>query len=116
MIRPFIFLALALLQFPDIHNFLPILQEDNLIPRIHSELCNSQTSWTCSGIRSVVQFAWGLTLANIRSFASNVRSMDSLAEDEDTLVNQCIQDNVLQFLNHSLLTTESVYKQELFLR
>uniref|UniRef100_A0A8D8S5Z8 Nuclear pore complex protein Nup205 n=1 Tax=Cacopsylla melanoneura TaxID=428564 RepID=A0A8D8S5Z8_9HEMI len=100
----------------NIHTFLPILQEDNLIGRVHSELVNPQVTWACPGLRTVIQFAWGLTLASIRSFASNVRSMDNLPEDEDSLVNQCIQENVFSFVNQSLLTAESVFKQELFLR
>ncbi|KAI5710857.1 hypothetical protein M8J75_012010 [Diaphorina citri] len=100
----------------NIHSFLPILQEDNLIARFNTELCNPQSNWTCTGLRTVTQFAWGLTLASIRSFASNVRSMENLPEDEDNLVNQCIQENVFQFVNHSLLTSQAVFKQELFLR
>ncbi|KAL1463251.1 hypothetical protein WDU94_015018 [Cyamophila willieti] len=100
----------------NIHSFLPILQEDNLIGRVHSELINPQVTWACPGLRTVIQFAWGLTLASIRSFASNVRSMDNLPEDEDSLVNQCLQEKVFTFVNQSLLTAESVFKQELFLR
>lgn len=100
----------------NIHTFIPLLREDNLINRIDEALGSAQPQWSCLGLKTVAQFAWGLTLTNVRSVASSVRAIDSIPDDDDNLITQCINDNVFKFLNQAVLTSDAIFKQELCLR
>jgi len=45
---------------------LPLLSDSTFIPTMHRKISNVSQRWNHTGIQSVTQFAWSMTLATLR--------------------------------------------------
>lgn len=96
---------------------LPILRDATLIPTLHRKLSNVQPRWNHLGIQSVVQFAWSMTLATLRSSMTNLKEeQQTVVEDDEAILDASLDNGVFHWLLQSFLNSKLLKSEEFYVR
>ena len=95
---------LAVEDLTDSLSSFPITSDKSFVADIHREL-KSDREWECRSLKAVVQFAWCVSLSNLRQVANNIQlsNFDEYIEDDEFLLNEALNGNVFKFLEKSVL-------------
>ncbi|XP_021914767.1 nuclear pore complex protein Nup205 isoform X2 [Zootermopsis nevadensis] len=96
---------------------LPLLAEPDFIrDLIHQLPPSGGRGWECSGLQGLVNLAWGLSLATLHLAPSNLHPEEGSIDDDDLLVDAAIDMKAFDFLHHTILENETVYKEEFYIK
>lgn len=87
---------------------LPIVKDPDYAKTVFDSL---STQWECEQLRSVVVFAFGLTLATLRQAPHNIQAnVAEIIDQDETFAENAIQARVFEYIYHILLENETIYK------
>lgn len=93
---------------------LPIMKEANYAQNVFETI---HAPWECDELKSIVLFAFGLSMATLRQAPQSLQLNSSRIIDQDEqLVDEAIQSQVFDFIHYVLLESELVFKTEFFYR
>ncbi|KAJ4431675.1 hypothetical protein ANN_20275, partial [Periplaneta americana] len=95
---------------------LPLIAEPDFIRGLIRELPPSGRSWECTGLQALASLAWGLALATLRMAPANLHPTEGLIDEDDLLVDSAIDMKVFDFLHHTVLENDTIYKEEFYVR
>jgi nuclear pore complex protein Nup205 len=95
---------------------LPLIAEPDFIRSLIRELSPSGGSWECSGLQALAHLAWGLALATLRLAPTNLHPAEGFIDEDDLFVDAAIDMKVFDYLHHTILENESIYKEEFHVR
>lgn len=93
---------------------MPLIAEKGAHEELYQKLISININWECAGLRGVVQFAFAVGLATIKT-ASNVQTLNITIEDE-TLIDAALSNKCFHFMAEVLLKNQSIYQEEFYLR
>lgn len=95
---------------------LPLIAEPDFIRGLIRELSPSGKSWECSGIQALASLAWGLALATLHMAPTHLHPAEGIVDEDDLLVDAAIDMKVFDFLHHTILENDTIYKEEFYIR
>ncbi|KAA0187581.1 hypothetical protein HAZT_HAZT007786 [Hyalella azteca] len=95
---------LAVEDMTDALSSFPITSDKTFVAEIHKEL-KSGREWECPGLKAVVQFAWAVSLANLRQVANNIQlaDYDAFIDEDELMLSEALKCKVFSFLEKSVL-------------
>lgn len=92
-------------------NYLHIIKDNDFVQYVYNTLMNNQQKGDYKGIKSVVQFSFGLAISGLRRASIYLQNPSSIESDfDELLVDDAIYSNVFQFLYNSVLEKDILYK------
>uniref|UniRef100_A0A2P2I4J7 Nuclear pore complex protein Nup205-like n=1 Tax=Hirondellea gigas TaxID=1518452 RepID=A0A2P2I4J7_9CRUS len=101
---------LAVEDMTDALSSFPITSDKTFVAEIHRELQSGGREWECPGLKAVVQFAWAVSLANLRQVANSIQltDYDAYIDDDELMLAEALKVNVFSFLEKSVLCKSNV--------
>ena len=96
---------------------LPLIQDPTWIPILHKKLSNIHPRWNHLGIQSIVQFAWSMALATLRSSMTNLKEeQQTVVEDDESVLDSSLDNGVFHWLLQSFLQSKLLKSEEFHVR
>ncbi|PRD32161.1 UNVERIFIED_CONTAM: nuclear pore complex protein [Trichonephila clavipes] len=101
-----------------------IIQKLNLVcvpdlgSAIHRKLVLSSDNWQMTGLKSIFQLAWGVTLRTMSQFPVITigGNIGECLEDDEKTIDTAIEDNAFQALRNLIVKNSVFHEQEFFLK
>ncbi|KAF2368756.1 Nucleoporin Nup186/Nup192/Nup205 [Trinorchestia longiramus] len=108
---------LAVEDMTDALSSFPIISDKTFVPEIHKELKNGR-DWECPGLKAVVQFAWAVSLANLKQVANNIQltDYDLYVDEDEVMLSEALKCKVFNFLEKSVLYERSTSLDSFYCR
>ncbi|XP_054717049.1 nuclear pore complex protein Nup205-like [Uloborus diversus] len=102
----------------------PIVQKFNLVSEpdlgvsIHKQLMGNQDKWQMPGLKSMFQFAWGVTLRTLSQFPGStiVGKISECLEDDEKTIDTAIENNCFQSFRNLIVKSSIFHNQEFFVK
>ena len=108
---------LAVEDLTDSLSSFPITADKSFVPDIHREL-KSGRDWECRGLKAIVQFAWAVSLANLRQITNNIQltDFDAYLDDDELMLSEALKGNVFSFLEKAVLSKSNLPLESFYCR
>ena len=95
----------------------PITADKTFVPDIHREL-KSGRDWECRELKAVVQFAWAVSLANLRQVTNNIQitDFDEYIDEDELILAEALKGNVFKFLETAVFCERAVSLDPFYFR
>ncbi|XP_037087802.1 nuclear pore complex protein Nup205-like [Pollicipes pollicipes] len=111
---------------------LPLLADAELAPQLHARLAEGEARleperpaheepWQTPGLRTVLQFAWAMTLSSLRPLdyacrGSGNGELARIIEKDEILADMAIKDGAFLHMREKMLANEMFHTEEFFVR
>ncbi|XP_014664623.1 PREDICTED: LOW QUALITY PROTEIN: nuclear pore complex protein Nup205-like [Priapulus caudatus] len=93
---------------------LPILADAGFVPALHKEIL-AEYRWECTELKTIVQFAWGVTLRVLSQHPAS-QGLNEFLEEDENVVNNVIDNGVFLMLNKLLVSVPGFHQEEMYMR
>ncbi|XP_042900797.1 nuclear pore complex protein Nup205 isoform X2 [Parasteatoda tepidariorum] len=128
--KPTLFIAMAFLYIIDVSCLQNCDEADGIIQKlnlfsipdigstIHKLLVLNQDKWKVPELKSVLLFAWGVTLTTLSRFSANLQAfnVDDCTDDDEKTIDLAIDQNAFLSLRSLIVKNSTFHNQEFFLK